>query len=234
MQDNLILKIKWLYFSIKEQYKYINSRFNRISNNQIYIRLIDEEIKRIKLDMNVKDNGYPAFWNNIRKDFKRGRINYKLDCPMNRLVSIKIAKFRSPDSTLSMDYFFRSFPLEEDRRHCRKVEDLIHKYQLGFVEGVQDNEEYLLLRHDFDELIADIRQVYLSKNYLGLVSWLIDRAFLISPYAKNCATRVLHQSSSKTSINKALLLQVLYKVSPKAVIKIFSGNLSEAHDAQVV
>lgn len=193
-----------------------------------------EEIKRIKFDMNVKANGCPAFWNNIRKDFNRGRINYKLDCPMNRLVSTKIAKFRSPDSTLSMDYFFQSFPLEEDRRHCRKVEDLIHKYQLGFVEGVQDNEEYLLLRHDFDELIADIRQVYLSKNYLGLVSWLIDRAFLISPYAKNCATRVLHQSSSKTSINKALLLQVLYKVSPKAVIKIFSGNLSEVRDTQVV
>ena len=126
-------------------------------------------------------------------------------------------------------YFFHPYLLTEDRRRCRKVEDLIYKYQLNlsaFVSnGDNDNDNFLLLRDDFDQLIIDISQVYLSKDYLGLVSWLVDRAFCITPYAKMCAGRFVKQTSSKLCYNKALLLKVLYKISPNSVIKIFSGNL---------
>ena len=186
---------------------------------------LSSEIKRIKQDMDVKTHGYPVFWKIIRPDFNRNKINYDLHCPMNYLYYINLKKFRNNTETLEMDYFFHSYPLSEDRRRCRKVEDLIYKYQLS-VSGMNfENENYLLLREDFEQLINDISQVYLSKDYLGLVSWLVDRAFCITPYAKMCAGRFVKQTSSKLCYNKALLLKVLYKISPNSVLKIFSGNL---------
>ena len=38
--------------------------------------------------------------------------------------------------------------------------------------------------NDFEELINDIKSIYISNNYLGLMSWLIDRAFCITPSIK--------------------------------------------------
>lgn len=192
---------------------------------------LTSEIKRIKQDMDVKTHGYPMFWKIIRPEFNKNKINHNLQCPMNYLYYINLQKFRANTSTLDMDYFFHSYPLTEDRRRCRKVEDLIYKYQLNLssfvADGNNDNDGFLLLRNDFEQLIADINQVYLSKDYIGLVSWLIDRAFCITPYAKMCAGRLVKQTSSKLCYNKALLLKVLYRVSPNSIIKIFSGNLSE-------
>ena len=44
-----------------------------------------------------------------------------------------------------------------------------------------DEEDYFfILKMDFDQMISDIMKVYISKNYLGLFSWLLDRAFCIS------------------------------------------------------
>jgi len=185
---------------------------------------ITEEIKRIKLDMDIKNNGYPAFWSIIRKDFNKRKINNQLDCPMNRLCATKIAKHRSLEPTIPMEFFFKSFPIEENRRKCKKVEDLINKYKLNLMNEKNDNEDYLLLREDFDRMIEDIRQVYLSKSYRGLASWLIDRAFCISPYAQMCANRVVNRTSSGLGSNRALLLKVLYKVSPNAVLEVFGGQ----------
>lgn len=185
---------------------------------------ITEEIKRIKLDMDIKNNGYPAFWSIIRKDFNKRKINNQLDCPMNRLCATKIAKHRSLEATIPMEFFFKSFPIEENRRKCKKVEDLINKYKLNLMNEKNDNEDYLLLREDFDRMIEDIRQVYLSKSYRGLASWLIDRAFCISPYAQMCANRVVNRTSSGLGSNRALLLKVLYKVSPNAVLEVFGGQ----------
>ena len=183
---------------------------------------ISEEIKRIKSDMNVKQNGYPAFWAIIRKDFDKKKINHSLDCPMNRLCAKKLIKHRSPYSTIPMEEFFHNFPLEENRRKCKKVEDLIYKYRLNLLNSEGEKEDYLILREDFEKLINDISQVYLSKSYLGLTSWLVDRAFCITPYAKACATRVTGYTNSKTRANKALLMKVLYRISPKSVLAVFS------------
>lgn len=183
---------------------------------------ITAEIKRIKTDMNVKQNGYPAFWAIIRKDFDKKKINYSLDCPMNRLCAKKLKKYRSSDSTIPMEEFFHSFPLEENRRKCKKVEDLINKYRLNLLNATGEKEDYLILREDFDKLIKEIGQVYLSSSYLGLASWLIDRAFCITPCAKACASRTTGYTVAKTKANKALLLKVLYKISPKSVLSVFS------------
>ena len=82
---------------------------------------------------------------------------------------------------------FNKYPLDKDRRQCKKVEKFIQDYSLNLKDYYSDcnsnneNEDYLLLRNDFDEMIENISSVYISNNYLGLFSWLIDRAFLIVP-----------------------------------------------------
>lgn len=185
---------------------------------------IPEEIKRIKNDMDVKSNGYPAFWSIIRPEFDKKKINFNLDCPMNRLYSTKIAKYHSLKATIPMSHFYQSYPIESTRRKCRKVEELINKYRLNLFNNMNEQDSYILLRDDFDRLIEDIRKVYLSKSYLGLTSWLIDRAFCISNYAKMCANRETNKTNSGLGNNRALLLKVLYKISPKSVLEVFNNG----------
>lgn len=64
------------------------------------------EIKRIKKDMDIQENGYPAFWGIVKKDFNRNLINRNLVCPMNCLCEVKIENYRSSLNTLPMEYFF--------------------------------------------------------------------------------------------------------------------------------
>lgn len=187
---------------------------------------IPQEIKRIKADMNIKQNGYPAFWLIIRKGFDKKKINNRLDCPMNRLCGKKIKKYHSLDATIPMDVFFKTFKIETNRRKCKKVEELIQKYNLNIFEKKEEQEDYILLRNDFERLVDDIRQVYLSKNYFGLASWLIDRAFCITPYAKACASRSVNTTQTKLNNNRALLLKVLYRISPNAILAVFSNKIS--------
>ena len=84
-----------------------------------------------------------------------------------------------------------------------------------------EEDNYLLLRADFDDLIEDISKVYISKNYLGLMSWLIDRAFIITSGAKTNKDRSLTTINN----NKAILIKVLYQVNPVAFLQCFSKNL---------
>ena len=80
--------------------------------------------------------------------------------------------------------------------------------------------DILLLRSDFDEVVQHIRQIYISRNYLGLMSWLIDRAFVISPALKQNNKKI----RSTMRKNKTILLKVLFEVNPSALLKIFSKN----------
>lgn len=182
---------------------------------------LTEEIARIKKDMNIKENGYPAFWSIIRREFNKRRINKKLVCPMNYIFDIEVGKYRSSSSTLPMTDFFVKHNTELDRRKSKKVEELIQKYSLSLyennVDSGEDNENYLLLRNDFDELINDIRQVYISKNYLGMMAWLIDRAFLITPNIRSNNDNI----STTIHTNKSLLLKVLYDVNSEAFLACF-------------
>ena len=195
---------------------------------------LTEEISRIKKDMDIKNNGYPAFWGIIRRDFNKKRINDKLMCPMNYIFDIKVKDIRQRIGTLPMESFFVKYDLDDTKRKSKKVEELIQKYsfelyvnyQKPHSDGTSDDEEdadnYLLLRADFDDLICDIQQTYISKNYIGLMSWLIDRAYCITVGAK----RNQHVIQSTINNNKAILLKTLYTVNSQALLQCFSKGVS--------
>ena len=198
------------------------------------------EIERIKQDMNVEENGVPAFWKHV-KDYKAKlndirfnseKINKKLKCPMNYLMDLKFEHFRSTESTLPMSYFFQKFELTEDRRRCRRVEELIENYsidlflynsapRLKYTDYGLTDEERIDLELDFNDLIEDIKGIYISKTYLGLMSWLIDRAFCITPTMKSNK----NITKNNTNKNKSLLIKVLYDINPDNLLKCFSKNI---------
>lgn len=198
---------------------------------------IPSEIKRIKRAMELNENLYPSFWRIIKPEFSPIRytkekaihlINPDLQCPMNCLFMYRSPLNRSDESTLPIDTFYNRYEMTGDRRKCKKVEELIQKYSFNLykynADDISDEEEYLLLRQDFDEMISDIRGVYLSNNYLPLISWLINRAFSITPSIQK------NQREIKTTLNKnrSLLMKVLYDVSPRQFLQVFSKNASKS------
>ena len=182
---------------------------------------LTEEIRRIKNDMDIKENMYPNFWRLIRPDTRLDKVNIGLHCPMNCLYDLELSKFRHETTTLPMSYFFKKFELEKNRKTCRRVEDLISAFSLQLEKSREDDEEsYLLLRSDFDDLIRNIQSTYISKNYLGLMSWLLDRAFTISPDIK----RNKKEIRSKLRMNKSILVKALYQTNSANLLKCFSKN----------
>lgn len=204
------------------------------------IDLVDE-IKRIKSDMNIAENGFPSFWTIIKKPTKKtpkerkkqrenlkARVNKNLQCPMNYIFNIRVREFKPKKSTLLMSTFFVKYELEEGRRKSRKVEELIEKYSLNLYNLISSDtdedekrEDYLLLRSNFDDLIKDIKDVYISKNYLGLMSWLIDRSFKITPNIRSNDKKILN----KINNNRSILIKVLYEINSENLLKCFSGNV---------
>lgn len=187
---------------------------------------LTKEIELIKEDMDIKNNKYPIFWTIIRRGFNKKNVNRSLHCPMNYLYDLELDKFHSKEPSIPMEYFFQKYELDINRKTCKKVEELIAKYSFDLSlihrEDSPDiqEEEYLLLRSDFEDLLNDIKKVNISKNYLGLMSWLLDRAFLISP-----SIRKNNQTIKSTlSKNKSMLLKVLYDVNRDSLLKCFSKN----------
>lgn len=187
------------------------------------------EIRRIKNDMDIKENKYPNFWSIIKKGFNKNNINSHLLCPMNYLYDLKIKNYRNTLSTLPMSYYFKKHDLDLNRKTCKNIEEMISKYSLdlginyNWLENKNDlQEEYLLLRSDFDELIRDLQKMHISKNYLGLMSWLIDRAFLITPNLKVNNKNI----QSNLNKNKSILLKVLYECNKQGLFLIFSKNVT--------
>lgn len=206
---------------------------------------LDKEIPRIKKDMNIEENGLPQFWLITKKDKRKAssdkerirrqrenkekikkKINKELQCPMNYLYDINLKYEKNQESTLEMNYFFNKIDPGVDRRKSKKVEELIEKYSFDLhnfyldhngVNWEDDKEDYILLKSDFEELIKDIQKVYISRNYQGMMAWLINRAFCIGAGAK----RNEEKMKSKTDKNKALLMKVLYSVNPEVFLKCF-------------
>lgn len=182
---------------------------------------LNEEIRRIKQDMDIKQNGYPAFWGVIRKGFDKGKVNKDLICPMNYIFNVESEKYKSDLSTLPMSHFFIKHHPNPDKKISKKIENLIAKYSLDLYKynnNDEDNEEeFLLLRSDFDKLIEDIRSMYISQNYAYLMSWLIDRAFMITTDVKG--NRNTMQSTINS--NKSLLLKILYEVNSDCFLSCF-------------
>lgn len=178
---------------------------------------IANEIRRIKRDMNIQEYGYPKFWLNIRSGFNKDKINYDLSCPMNELSNVRFRGVSVRKGVLPISHFLNKYEIKGSRRGSRKVEKIIEKYSLELLASqFSDEDEYLLLRSDFDEMIEDIKRVHISKQYLSLMSWLIQRAFLLTPQAYN--------SHSQTHRNKSILLKTLYEVNPSCLLQVFSKN----------
>lgn len=185
---------------------------------------LSSEIKAIKKDMDIKTHKYPSFWNVIRRGVDKDDINEKLVCPMNYLYNLKLREFHSVKSTLPISHFFQNYKMEHNFRTCKKVEELISRYSLQLydknTDKTADGETYLLLKKDFTDLVAEISKIKISGNYIGLFSWLINRAFLITPNIKST------QKQLRTTINKnkSVLLKVLYHVNPSNLLLCFSKN----------
>lgn len=182
---------------------------------------VTDEIKRIKKLVDVKVNGYPLFWLNIRRGFNPKQINKNIVCPMNTLYGYGLPRLQSKTTTLPFSDFFVPHGTPKDKNLAKKVEEFIQKYSIKLNEynASEDNsyEDYLLLRDDYDELINDIRRISLSKNAVGLMSWLINRAFMVTPKIngkKDFINTRLHK-------NKSLLLKTLYDVNPKTFMMCF-------------
>ena len=109
-------------------------------------------------------------------------------------------------------------------RKSRRVEKLIEDYSLEFYIQMQSDEpDWFLLRSDYEDLIAELRSMTLSKNYLGLMAWLIDRALMITPDIR----RKKDVLQSKLSKNRSLLLKVLYDINPKTFKKCFKNAVTQ-------
>lgn len=193
---------------------------------------VNNELLRLGNQIGIQQNKYPVFWKNVNpnnfKDeegnFKSYKINKFLVCPMNYLCDVEIKRFRSCEVTYPMDKFFNKYELDINKKTCKRIEELIEKYSLDVYNASCEDieyDDYLLLRDDFENLIEDLSKSSISSKYLGLTSWLIDRAFLISPQSKMGAP---HQDSN-TNKNKSLLLKILYDINPKNVLKCFSKNV---------
>lgn len=200
------------------------------SSKRTFLIDLTNEIKRIRADIGIKDNKYPPFWQQIRKGFPTNRINFKLDSPMCRLYKMEFESYKPETETIPTTDFFQKFPLDMTKKASRNVEDLIQKYQLELLESridkddcVSDMESYLLLREDFEQLVEDIRRIALPSRYIGLFSWLLDRAFRMTPQLEQQTSGL----KSKLNKNRAILLRVLYEVNPEALLKCFSKNLQK-------
>lgn len=200
--------------------------------------------------MDISSNGYPMFWKSIKKrnDKRNGlkldkltdkqiqkrnaMFNEKIICPMNSLYNANISeRTNNITKTYPMEMFFKEYKMDVGGKRSAKVKQLIDKYSLKLLSYNQENDlddnensdNYLLLRDDFDQLISDLRQIAFNKNTIGLMSYLIDHAFLIKTetrYKKK-------QFGDNLYKNKSLLLKVLYELNPELLLKCFSKNIEK-------
>lgn len=207
---------------------------------------LTKEIDLIKKDMNIEENGLPLFWQITKKDKRKcaseeekkkrrkvnkekikAKLNEELVCPMNYLYGLDLDKHRSSERTIPIKEFLKLDLSNNDRRKSKAVEELIEKYALEQYDIVMDldganwkeNNYDLLLRWDFDNLINDIQKIYISRNYKGLMSWLINRAFEVTAGVKR-NSRTLDSITDK---NKSLLLKVLYTINKDVFMSCFKS-----------
>ena len=176
---------------------------------------LSNEIRRIKSDINVDEIGYPDFWSVIRPNFPIERINHELACPMNYIFNISIRRFRRKSSVIEVKDFLLRHEMKTNRRKSRKVEEMIEKFAFEVYQyRIDENsdESILVLREDFDTMIETIRSMYISKEYVGLMSWLLYRGLVIGKNDNN---------ASKLYKNRSILLATLYAVNPQVFLSCF-------------
>lgn len=184
---------------------------------------IPSEIKRIKDEINIKKNGYPAFWRDIRTDCNKNLINYNLQCPMNAVHSLSVGKASNKKDTIPMSEMFINHTNSLTQHKSKAIEKLIEKYSLDYknfiIGNCDDYSDWLLIRSDYEDLLEDIRRISMPDKYLGLMSWLINRCFMMTPSMSSNRKNI----QSKLGKNRSLLLKVLYDLNPKIFLKCFKN-----------
>jgi hypothetical protein len=135
--------------------------------------------------------------------------------------------YKSSESTIPMSEFFIKYETtKSEKQKNRKVEELIEKYSLELYNSHNqdlETEDYLLLKDDFEDMIAEIQQMYISKTYRSLYSWILDRAFIITNKVKANKKNI----ESTLNKNKSLLFKTLYTVNPKMFLECFKTENDE-------
>jgi hypothetical protein len=189
---------------------------------------VADEVKRYKETIKIKQNGYPAFWRDIRRDCNKNLINYNLQCPMNAVHSLTVGRAEYKNDIIPINEFFVNHPNEETQKKSKCIEQLIEKYNLELSDFNSDKKknkekdynDYLLLRSDYEDLLEDIRRISLPNKYLGIMSWLINRCFMITPGTKRNRDKI----QSKLNKNRSLLLKILYDLNPEMLLKCFKNG----------
>lgn len=207
---------------------------------------LSSEIKYIKQKIDIGEKKYPKFWLLTKQDKRKFRteeqredrkkknhekikdhVNYSLICPMNFLYDYEFSYYRNGKKTIPIEEFFNPQSMPKNRRKSKQVEAMIEKYSIDLYNFYSNKEEWynkenlFLLRADFDKLINDIKKIYISKNYLDLMGWLINRALYIGAGVKSKKDIM----NSKTNHNRALLLKILYTLNKTSFLECFSKNL---------
>lgn len=188
---------------------------------RVYAVNIPGEIKNVKDKINAKKNGYPAFWRDIRPDLNRNLVNYNLVCPMNAVHNLSAGKANYKCDIIPIKEFFINHENKETNKRSKSIENLIEKYSLKVgkyqADRKSDEDDWLLLRADYEDLLEDIRRISMPDKYIGLMSWLINRCFVMTPNMASNKDKL----QSKLNKNRSLLLKILYDLNPKMFLKCF-------------
>ena len=68
MSEYLFTRINWLYCSIKEQYKFINLNFNKVSSDLLLMKLLENEIYFYKTSLVLFKKSFAIFEENNKKN----------------------------------------------------------------------------------------------------------------------------------------------------------------------
>ena len=190
---------------------------------------IGAEIKRLKEDINIKENKYPEFWLGIRKGFNEKNINYNIQCPMNTLFHLRQKYTAYPDKSIPIQAFLMKYPPENTQKVAKKIATMISKFSIGLYDVRKKNEfdmwekdDYVVLRDDFDEIVNYIRSIKLGHKYISVISWLIDNTLGRSE------NRVVldHDTYVRLNKNRAIFTKVLYEANPNAFLLCFSKMMN--------
>lgn len=146
---------------------------------------------------------------------------------MNAVHSLTVGRSEYKNDVIPISDFFIKHDNCETQRKSKAIEKLIEKYNLKVIEyqkderknKEKDQSDYLLLRSDYEDMLEEIRRISMPNKYIGLMSWLINRCFAMTPDI----TRNRDKIQSKLSKNRPLLLKILYDLNPKMFLKCFKS-----------
>lgn len=196
------------------------------------------EIKRIKKELDIEANKYPAFWfilqrkskfaKSIKRKSKSGEnnelMNPSLKCPMNYVYSMKLPRSpRRTDKIYRNDELFIPCPNESMENHlidreCDRIKVFLHRAK-DFLWTKDGKEKYDLMEVEFDEFAEILRKTYFGKNSLSVMAYLIDKCLLITEESKE-------QRDSLTDslrVNRSAALKLLYKTNPDVFMQCWKS-----------